>query len=779
MSLTFLDAIVAALKSATDYNSNDMAAPLALFWPDGTREWETVIPRLRDKVPIFTLGSYDAASLTGPAIWIRCMLARKLDGANWEKGTIPIVYLPGYSRASLRAVEECPAEIKPLAGLQYLGVIWSQKNGRDWTLSAFLQSQAGGLGIAVASDPQTSEALKRAASALLGEPVDRLRASAPLRAEFFNALLAPDITKQVLLWMNAPDDEKARLSPEEWGAFSAQCRRELGLDPERDGELTAARRLAEGAGRWAQVWSRFKEAPANYPNIPDLLRRAKPQDKGRNLTLFETSSVESWPQDNEFEEATLRATLLQLRRKPPTDACLEIARLEEYHRRRREWVWARLGRAPLAFALRHLSELSDAVAKPLHGATVTDIAGRYFAEGWKVDLAALRALAAVRENKDMEAVSAALAAVYVPWLRDLCESFQSAWDNTSPEFARRDREPEKGVVFLFVDGLRMDLAYVLKGALEDDGFLCDLAYRFAPLPSITETAKPAVSPVAGRFLSGPELAPATSQGAQVSAQVLRKVLNESGFAVLPEGEMGNPGEAAWSECGRLDEIGHLEGWRLAYRAFDELNQISAHVKCLLDAGWREIRVISDHGWLLVPGGLPAYKLPEPAAEVRKGRAARLKPGATVDCMTVPWFWDSSVRIAVAPGISCFVAGKEYEHGGISPQEVVIPVLSVRPSTVADAVRIEECKWAGLRCKIALSGAFQGLMADLRTKPADPGSTVAREPKPLGADGSVSLLCPDDSLEGSAAVAVIYAPDRPDRVLVQQPTIIGGGGGVDS
>jgi len=778
MSLTFLDAIVAALKSAADYNSNDMVAPLAVFWPDATKEWEAVVPRLREKVPILTLGSYDAANFTGPAIWVRCMLARKLDGANWEKRTIPIVYLPGHSRASLRAVEECPAEIKPLAGLQYLGVIWSQKNGRDWTLSAFLQSQAGGLGIAVASDPQTSEALKRAAIALLGEPVDWLRASAPLRAEFLNALLAPDVTKQVLLWMNSPDDEKAKLSTEEWEAFSAQCRRELGLDPEHDGALTAARKLGEKAGRWALVWDRFKEAPANYPNVPDLLLRAKPQEKGRNLTLFENVSVESWPQDNEFEETILRAALLQLRKKSPADARLEIAHLDEYHRRRREWVWAKLDKAPLALALQHLLDLSGSVANPLHGGTVTDIAGQYFTDGWKADLAALRALASVREGKDVEAVSAVLDAIYVPWLRDLCESFQSAWEGAAPEFATCDREPEKGVVFLFVDGLRMDLAHVLAATLEDDGLSCDLAYRFAPLPSVTETAKPAACPVAGRFFSGPELTPATNQGTQVNAHVLRKVLGESGFTVLPEPQTGNPGETAWSECGRLDEIGHVEGWRLAYRAFEELKQILARVKSLLDAGWREVRVVTDHGWLLVPGGLPVHRLPERATEIRKGRAARLKPQAMVDCMTVPWFWDSSVRIAVAPGISCFVASREYEHGGVSPQEVVVPALSVRSSTVARAVRFEDCKWTGLRCRIALSGAFQGLMADLRTKPADPRSTVVEEPKPVGEDGSVSLLCPDDSLEGSVAVAVVYAPDRPDRVWVQQPTIVGGGGGVD-
>ena len=47
-----------------------------------------------------------------------------------------IIYLPGVSRATLRATEDCPQELKPLAELQYRGVIWSQANCKDWTVAA-------------------------------------------------------------------------------------------------------------------------------------------------------------------------------------------------------------------------------------------------------------------------------------------------------------------------------------------------------------------------------------------------------------------------------------------------------------------------------------------------------------------------------------------------------------------------------------------------------------------------------------------------------------------
>jgi hypothetical protein len=50
--------------------------------------------------------------------------------------------MPHVSRQTLRAVEECPDALKPLVELQYRGVVWTQKNGKDWTLEAFLVSEA-------------------------------------------------------------------------------------------------------------------------------------------------------------------------------------------------------------------------------------------------------------------------------------------------------------------------------------------------------------------------------------------------------------------------------------------------------------------------------------------------------------------------------------------------------------------------------------------------------------------------------------------------------------
>ena len=99
-------------------------------------------------------------------------------------------------------------------------------------------------------------------------------------------------------------------------------------------------------------------------------------------------------------------------------------------------------------------------------------------------------------------------------------------------------------------------------------------------------------------------------------------------------------------------------------------------------------------------------LPVAVAAKKKGRCARLKEGAVVGGPTVPWFWDQDVRIAVAPGASCFEANKEYEHGGVSPQECIVPRLSVKVGSAqptAAGPEIVSVKWLGLLCRIALAG----------------------------------------------------------------------------
>jgi hypothetical protein len=260
---------------------------------------------------------------------------------------------------------------------------------------------------------------------------------------------------------------------------------------------------------------------------------------------------------------------------------------------------------------------------------------------------------------------------------------------------------------------------------------------------------------------------------RVTADVLRRQLAEIGVQVLGEDELGDPAGRAWTELGAIDAYGHQHGWKVAHHLAGELRALERRILALLDAGWRQVVVVTDHGWLMLPGGLPKVELPEHLTIIRKGRCARLKPDTQVDYQTVPWRWDAAVRIALAPGIYCFEAGKEYEHGGMSPQECVTPVLTVaRPSGVDSLnVAISSVGWRGLRCVVKTTEASSDLYADIRTRAGDPATSLVTASKPIGMDGSVSLLMQDTDREGQAALVVIM--DERGTVLAQHATIVGG------
>src|ERR1039458_4157470 len=116
---TLAEQLATTLRTdAQSYAAGDQVAPCAVLWPDPERLWECVMPELQAMLPeLFSLGSYAPEKRTGPALWLRCIEARVVEGAP-PAGTIPIFYLPGISREKLRTVEDCPQELAALVELQ-------------------------------------------------------------------------------------------------------------------------------------------------------------------------------------------------------------------------------------------------------------------------------------------------------------------------------------------------------------------------------------------------------------------------------------------------------------------------------------------------------------------------------------------------------------------------------------------------------------------------------------------------------------------------------------
>ena len=770
---TVIEALVRSLEAAAKFNPNDVVHPYAVLWTDHDSQWQPIIAQLWRLLPqLVTFGDYEPEQRSGPAIWLRSVVDWALPEVELPEGVTPIVYLPGVSRQELRAAQECPDSLKPLVELQYRGVCWTQKNGKDWTVEAFLVSEEGGLGLDVARDATTRRAMQGALAELATTSVDRLEVK-HLEAEDFDKLFSDDPAKDLLLWLSDPEVVRSGWNGGRWVAFKSRCKADLKFDPDKDGELVGAELLGKRVGPWATVWERFTESPVLYPGLPELLRKAKPAH------LLEESSS-SWPQNNEREEAGLRQALLGLEKSTPAKARERVLELEKVHGPRREWVWAKLGHAPLANALGNIARLVEAAATELGGTSVEEMAKLYADSAWEADIAALSAAAAVKSTADAQAVSKALNAVYRPWLESAAEHLQTLAEK-GPLPGHDGQPPEEllvepGGMVLFADGLRFDVAQRLASRMRAKGWAVIRSMRWAGLPTVTATAKPAVSPVS-KYIKGVSIGedflPVTADGEQpLTTDRFRKLLASSGYQYLGADETGDPAGRGWTENGEFDKLGHSLQSKLAGRVEEQVELLLERIEVLLEASWQEIRVVTDHGWLWLPGGLPKVDLPKYLTASRWARCAAIKGGSKVEVPTVRWHWNAHERVAVAPGIACFSAGNEYAHGGLSLQESLVPVIRVTAGKAVGKATAEIAKvnWSRLRCRVRVEAARPGMSVDLRTKVSDAGSSVSQA-RVLDAKGAASLLVADDELEGTTAVVVVL--DASGHVIAKQPTIIGG------
>ncbi len=90
----------------------------------------------------------------------------------------------------------------------------------------------------------------------------------------------------------------------------------------------------------------------------------------------------------------------------------------------------------------------------------------------------------------------------------------------------------------------------------------------------------------------------------------------------------------------------------------------------------------------------------------------------------------------------------------------MPQIVIRPGAAATvSAKIESYKWAGLRCRVKVTGDFDGCFVDLRDKAADPGSSIVETTKAVGKDGSASLVVKAkfDAREGTATTLVLLDP----------------------
>jgi hypothetical protein len=330
---------------------------------------------------------------------------------------------------------------------------------------------------------------------------------------------------------------------------------------------------------------------------------------------------------------------------------------------------------------------------------------------------------------------------------------------------------------LFVDGLRYDLGRLLTEALEGLGCRVDLKSRWAALPTVTATAKPAVTPVAadikGRGLDQSFAPVMKGSGKAADAAALRAAIKDRGGQVIAAGDLmipaGSPA-GGWWEAGEIDSLGHKLNARLAREVRNEVRRVAEVVQSLLDAGWRVVRVVTDHGWLLMPGGLPKVDLPKHLATTKWSRVALLQGAAPAGVEVIHWHWNPQHTVATPPGIACFGGGQEYAHGGISIQECLVPDLTVTRAVSAVSAQpgIASVGWLKYRCVVEIRHAASDTRVDIRVD-APTGKSVLKSPKAPDADGCASIPV-EDEYEKKQLVVVLL--DAAGNVIAQRKTRVG-------
>src|SRR5690625_147408 len=770
--MKLIELLTREIRSSADYNPNVQVAPSAILWTDKKRQWESALPLLQSVMPeLIVLGEYQPQSKTGPAIWIKCAIEGVLPGFELPVDRTPIVYLPGVERRDLRAIVDCPPELMPLAELQYRGCWWIYNNsGRDWTVRAFMVSDNGGAGLDVAGDDKTQQTLLRVLPEILDSHHQDLL-NRRLEVADFNRLVSSDPVRDLLSWMNDPAACRKRWDSNRWQALVGICESEYRFNPEHDGEHTAAELLCARQGLWEGVWQRYLDSCQQYPQLPQLLLQVE-ADLAAN--------GESYPVVNQRGESELENALQKLLSQDASSVRNELVQLEEWHAVRLSWVWHDLGLAPLAGVIKHLAAVAKLSMAAFSGSQPEDMAEQYRNVYWRSDDQLLKALACNLSASQQSLVQSILGMIYSPWLDEVTRNFQNlvqqrGYPGTSEINEATANYAAAAEVIFFVDGLRYDLAQRLHLRLQALGEI-QLSSNWAALPSVTATAKAAITPVHDRLSlqsSNRDFVPSLEgdEGTSFSTHYLRKFLQEKGWQYLEDGEPGNPASNAWVQNGDIDKEGHVRGVKLAARVDVLLDEIVERIEELVAAGWRKIRIVTDHGWMLTPEPMPKVELPKHLTETRWGRCAVIKDSVTVGFQQYSWHWNKTVSVAMAPGAACFRAGLHYDHGGLSLQECLTPVLELKPihqvTTSSVSAELSELRWLGLRCRVRAKTDASGVIAVLRTRPADAESEICSR-KPLK-DGQCSLVV-DDEHEGVSAVLVLL--DEQGNILTRRPTLVG-------
>jgi hypothetical protein len=279
---------------------------------------------------------------------------------------------------------------------------------------------------------------------------------------------------------------------------------------------------------------------------------------------------------------------------------------------------------------------------------------------------------------------------------------------------------EGKTAYVWVDALRYEMARELGMGLASD-FEVDLRPAFAAAPTITEIGMACLLPTAGEPLGivvtargklavtvgGQQLKDRKSRVAYLTAHAGCRVHDAklADFGPNPRKKLRDAAaraELMLVTSQEIDQLCEEDNVPLARKTMDDvLFELSRLFRLLVELGVKSIVVAADHGYLFGDELSSDMKISPPGGDTadlhrrvwvgRGGAASDSYLRARLD----DFGFEGDLELATPWGFGCFTVqggAKAYFHGGLSPQEVIVPVMTLKPRRAVSSAQLTEVKW---------------------------------------------------------------------------------------
>jgi hypothetical protein len=341
----------------------------------------------------------------------------------------------------------------------------------------------------------------------------------------------------------------------------------------------------------------------------------------------------------------------------------------------------------------------------------------YVDSGWKVDRAHRRFEVArndLRVLGDLEPAFIAARVSHEKWLDAMLVTFTTAIETNGFDAGSSMRQGDihtkwvrdavGPIAYVWVDALRLELGVDLCDGLRADGHSAEFHAAVAAAPTITPVGMANLTPANGSGLSldldgddlairvsGMTVANVPDRLARLRAAHGDKVLDRTLDAIAGQGEkelkraLGGA-DLLLVRSQELDSAGESGMLNAAWSQFNAVLELLRNLVARLgQAGVRRIVITADHGFVTLSRALGPDRAidPPPGGTGELHRRGWVGKGASTTKSTLRVSLASTgipsdLDIIVPRGLAVFRSGgsKQFFHGGLSPQELLIPVIVV-------------------------------------------------------------------------------------------------------